>query len=136
MPFQNFSDGFYLLRQKSVSKGVDHYGIMDVGNRLQLPEVPYGSQPVIIHQTPPSIRLDWLESTGTWEVLGRINDEQLALGRIREAVKNPKYALFSNNCEQFARFIATGRRESQQVNAACFVGFAALSVYALSRKAA
>ena len=56
MPFQQFADGLYLLLQRSPSKGVDHYGILDVGNRLRSPIVPI--EPVVIHQTPPEIRAD------------------------------------------------------------------------------
>jgi len=107
--------------QKTQLKGVlvDHYGILDVGNRLNLPNV--GWQPVVIHQTPPEIRLDRLEDTGNWKVLGKITDEPDAIARINKAVKNNAYDLFGNNCEHFARYIATGRRESTQLQAWGFI---------------
>ena len=112
MPYQQFADGLYLLKQSSPSKGVDHYGILDVGNRLAYPSV---DQPVVVHQTPPAIRVDWLRSTGCWAVIARILDEPAAIGRIRTAMANPRYDLFGHNCEHFARFVTTGRRESSQL---------------------
>jgi hypothetical protein len=128
MPYQQLSDGLYLLKQKSEGKGVDHYGILDVGNRLALRDVD-GRHPVVIHQTPPWIRLNWLQDTGTWSVLGQITGEQDAKARMAEAFKNPKYDLFGHNCEHFARYVATGCRESTQLQAVSFVaGLATLAI--------
>lgn len=116
MPYQNLGDGLYLIKQKSVSKGVDHFGILDVGNTIRHPRVQL-LQPIVIHQRPPIIQMQYLQETGVWENLGRIVDEADAIGRIREALKNPTYNLFGNNCEHFARHVATGKRESHQVQA-------------------
>lgn len=135
MPYQNIADGLYLLIQKTAEKGVDHYGILDVGNRLNLEDARFASQPVVIHQTPPSIQINWLQDTGTWLIQKRITDEADAIARIAEAVKNPQYNLFGNNCEHFARYVATGIRESHQVQAAVVVtGLAALTLYAFTKK--
>jgi len=129
MPYQQYSDGLYLLKQKSEGKGVDHYGILDVGNRIAHPNVD-GQQPVVIHQTPPTIKLDWLQNTGTWAVLGRITDEEDAKIRMAEAFKNPRYNLFGHNCEHFARYVATGHHESTQLQAIGVVaGLVALTYY-------
>lgn len=126
MPYQGHPDGLYLLRQRSHTKGVDHYGILDIGPRLHYQQY---LQPVVIHQTPPSIRCDWLQNTGEWTILGKIEDEAAAIARIHEALANPGYDLFGNNCEHFARFIASGRRESTQLQAAVVMaGAAALAV--------
>jgi hypothetical protein len=101
--------------QKTQMKGVlvDHYGILDIGNRMSLPHA--GWQPLVIHQTPPQIRLDRLADTGEWKVLGKITDEADAISRINKAIGNSAYDLFGNNCEHFARYVATGRRESTQL---------------------
>lgn len=126
MPYQNLNDGLYLVRQKSAAKGVDHYGILDVGNRIKHPQV-IPVQPVVIHQRPPHIQLDWLQNTGEWMILGVITDEADAITRMNEAVENPNYDLFGHNCEHFARFVATGKRESTQIQVAVvLVGLAAL----------
>jgi len=121
MPYQNLSDGLYLLRQKSQAKGVDHYGILDVGNRLAHPSVAPGMQPVVLHQTPPQIQVNWLQDTGTWDVLAKITDEKDALERLKRAASDPQYNLFGHNCEHFARYVATGKKESRQVQAAVAV---------------
>ena len=128
MPYQGYSDGLYLVAQKSEAKGVDHYGIMDIGNRIRHPGAD-GINPVIIHQTPPTIRIDWFQNTGVWRVLGAVADESFALQRLNAAFANPNYDLFGNNCEHFARFVALGTRESTQVKAAVVVaGLAALTI--------
>lgn len=56
-------------------------------------------------------------------MLEQIVDENAALRRVAIAARNPKYDLFGNNCEHFARYIASGKRESHQVRG--FVAFAA-----------
>lgn len=128
MPFQHLSDGLYLLRQKSVEKGVDHYGILDVGNRINHPRVSFLQQPVVIHQLLPSIQIDWLQNTGQWKVLAKITDEGDAISRMYKALENPKYNLFKNNCEHFARYVADGKHESTQVQVAVAIaGLVALT---------
>lgn len=127
MPYMNLNDGLYLLRKDSEKFGLHHYGILDVGNRIRHPRVR-GEQPVVIHQTPPTIRIDWLQSTGPWEIHQRITDETEAIQRMNQAFSNPSYDLFGNNCEHFARYVATGVRESTQLQAAGFIaGLAVLA---------
>jgi hypothetical protein len=126
MPCQGLPDGLYLVKQSSAGKGVDHFGILDIGNLLGVPGAD-GINPVVVHQTPPRIRHDWFQNTGSWLALGRITDEPFAIARHRMALANPAYDLFGNNCEHFARFIATGVRESKQLQAAGWaVGLTAL----------
>jgi hypothetical protein len=112
--------GLYLLKQSSAEKTVDHFALLDVGNGLQA-DWNRLRRPVIVHQTPPAVRADWFENTGEWEILGRVIDETGALARIRIALQTPGYDLFGNNCEHFARFVATGVRESRQVQGFCAV---------------
>jgi hypothetical protein len=131
MPYQGYPDGLYLVKQKSVEKGVDHYGILDIGNRIQHPQVD-GINPVVIHQVVPTLRMDWFHMTGAWDVLGAITDEGMARQRLNEAGTRPNYNLFGNNCEHFARFIATGKHESTQLQAVgAAVGLAALAFVVL-----
>lgn len=128
MPYEQLNDGLYLIKQRSAAKGVDHYGILDVGNRVRLPSVLAGQQPVVIHQTPPHVQAAWLQDTGAWEVMGRITDEHDAITRIQHARENPQYNLIGHNCEHFARYVATGKRESRQVQIGVFIaGLAALA---------
>ncbi len=131
MPYKEYSDGLYLMVQNSQEKGVSHYGILDIGNRIQHPKID-GVHPVVIHQRRPKIQLSWLHETGVWEVLGKITDESMAIDRIKQAGQKPNYSLFGHNCEHFARYVATGKKESRQIQAAVvMVGFAALTISAL-----
>lgn len=116
MPYEDLNDGLYLVSQPAEKNGVriEHYGIVDIGNTLQHPEAN-GTHPVVIHQTPPHIRADWLANTGRWSVLGRVTDVAGAMQRLRAALANPQYELFGNNCEHFARFVAQGERYSNQI---------------------
>ncbi len=132
MPSRQLPPGLYLVKQRSPSKGVDHYGVVDTGNRLG-----YGWRPVVIHQTPPAIRIDWLERTGVWLVLGKILDELGAIARIQASLQHRTYDLFGHNCEHFARFVATGRRESHQLQAVvAFAGILTLIVLGARGRAA
>jgi hypothetical protein len=46
-----------------------------------------------------------------------------ALRRMQESLKSPtNYDLFSDNCEHFARFVTTGKKESSQVQNAVIIG--------------
>lgn len=128
MPYQQYSDGLYLLKQRSQAKPVDHYGILDVGNRLGIPQVN-GLLPVVVHQRPPSVTISWLQDTGSWTVLAKITDESDALQRMRAALQNPDYDLFGHNCEHFARYVATGRKESTQLQAIGVVAGLAAIIY-------
>jgi hypothetical protein len=130
MPYQGHADGLYLVARRSPEKGVDHYGIVDIGNRFRLVGAD-GINPVVVHQRPPAIAAEWLKNAGPgdWRVLGKIGDEVYAIERLRQAAANPGYNLFGNNCEHFARFIATGVRQSTQLQVAGIVaGLAALAV--------
>ncbi len=132
MPFQGYEDGLYLVKQKSHNKpGIEHYGILDIGNRLGHPRAD-GFNPTVIHQTPPQLRIDWFGGTGLWSILGKITDENMARGRVQRAAQDPMYDLFGHNCEQFARFVATGKHESTQLQAVAVVGLAALAIYAFN----
>jgi len=119
--YDQLGSGLYLLKQHSTKKGVQHYAILDIGNRLRC-DWNYGRRPVIVHQTPPTLRTAWADDTGDWEIVDRVVDESGARARIAMAAATPGYDLFGNNCEHFARFVATGVRESHQVRGYCLIG--------------
>jgi hypothetical protein len=108
--------GMYLVKQKSAEKGVDHYGILVV-DRWVLARYINALHPMVLQQGPPSIHWTWFRESGSWEVLAKIVDEAGAMIRIHAAIEKPEYDLFGNNCEHFARFVASGRRESTQLQA-------------------
>ncbi len=125
MPYQGLPDGLYLAKQKSRIKPdlIEHYGVIDIGNLLNHPQ-GNKKMPIVIHQAIPFIRIDWLIYTGRWKIIGRTKDNKIvnAKKRIQKAIKNPRYNLFGNNCEQFARYVTTGIKESKQLQAAVGIG--------------
>ena len=134
MPYQGYPDGIYLLRRPASTKPLDHYAVLDVGNRLGFINSD-GRQPVVLHQTPPRIRFDWLQDTGAWEVIGHVLDEEDAIHRLHYALQSPDYALFRNNCEHFARFVATGSHESKQIQASVVMAGLAMLIYSARSEA-
>jgi len=134
MPYQEYSDGIYLLRRPAAAKPLDHYAVLDVGNRIGFINAD-GTQPVVVHQMPPRIRFDWLQDTGTWEVLGIVLDEEDAIRRLHLALQSPDYALFRHNCEHFARYVTTGRFESKQLQATAVIAGLAILAYSARSEA-
>lgn len=134
MPYQGFEDGLYLAKQKSQIKPdlIDHYGVIDIGNILNHPQ-GQPDMPMVIHQVLPSIRIDWLVNTGTWQIMGEVKDSELAnaIARIQKAIENPNYDLFGNNCEHFARYVTTGKKESKQLQTAVGIGLTLAAIVVL-----
>lgn len=120
MPYQGLPDGLYLAKQKSRIKPdlIEHYGVIDIGNILNHPQ-GNKKMPIVIHQALPCIRVDWLINTGCWKIIGKVKDNEITnvKKRIQRAIRNPKYNLFGNNCEHFARYVTTGIKESKQLQA-------------------
>ncbi len=105
------SEGIYLVKRKSVilPSVIDHYAVIVVGKPLK--QLGYSEQyPLVFHLTDEGIRIDWLETSGSWEMLGAVHptQRQNAIRRLKLAFNNPNYILLSNNCEQFARFVTEG----------------------------
>jgi hypothetical protein len=126
-------DGLYLVTQRSPAKGVDHYGVVDCGNHFGFPHYS-ALDSVVFHQTPPRMRCDWVQYTGSWKLLDRIVDEAGARTRLLEVLANkPGYHLIVNNCEHVARYVAYGKSESSQLTAGvALVGLTVLGVLAIS----
>ena len=116
MAYVEVSEGLYLLKQRTADKGVGHYGI-GVGSidAWKLGADPF--HPVVVDLAPPSVRVSRWEP-GAWEVLERLPDQNAALERLAAAWRRSRYDLFENNCEHFARYVATGKRESRQLQGA------------------
>ena len=112
--------GLYWIVQKSPTKNVEHHAILDVGNSIGYADVD-PRHPIIVHQTPPSIRRELFADTGTWKVVTKIADEHAAARRLIAACAMPVYSAVGNNCEHFARYIATGVRQSHQLQRIGFI---------------
>ncbi len=132
MPYKGWEDGLHLIKQPGIKNlELDHYGIMDVGNHLRYSQGAI-FRPLVVHLGPPAVRVDWLQDLESVEVLGRIYDERGAIRRLNEAMRNPNYDAFNNNCEHFARYIAYGRRESIQLQW-FVIGAAAVGLFLYAR---
>jgi len=131
IPMRNLPAGMYLLKRSSGKYPlIDHYGVLVTGNLVR----DFGINslsPIIIHQTYPTVRVDWAESTGKWDMMGQVLPPLVpfAMERISVALGDPNYDLFANNCEQFARFITTGQKTSTQLWAWGFGGALALALW-------
>ncbi len=138
MSYEGVADGPYLARQTGLKlKGypVTHYGIIDIGNTLGVPEIDTRNGPTVIHQTPPRIRFEHMGGDVPWEITDRIADAAGARARIMEGLKTPEYDMFRNNCEHFAKYVAYDNKVSGQVIAGVAVagGVVALGI-AILRK--
>jgi Lecithin retinol acyltransferase len=121
-----FGDGIYLLRQKSVKYGgIHHYGFAVTGNYLPYFGFFEGVNKVI-HKTNEGVFEENYDPY-EWEILGRMQSNELAVvvKRVQMSL-NDAYDLLSNNCEHFARFVVTGKKESSQIQGA--VGWGILGV--------
>ena len=116
MPSQGYPDGIFLVRRQSELPGIAHYGVMDIGNCLNL-YVTEGSIPVVIDLTQAGIALRSTLDITPWELMGQAEDEQAAAARLWEAIEDKTYRVLSNNCEHFARMVVGGIRESKQLQA-------------------
>ncbi|MFA5032270.1 MAG: lecithin retinol acyltransferase family protein [bacterium] len=136
MSYKKLKDGLYWVKKKK-RLWTDHHAILDSTGKLLAPFFKYKrkcNSALIIEQTRPRIRVKSLYLTGQWEVVGKIPKryEQEALNRIKKALKDPNYNLFVNNCEHFARWVATGKRESRQVQMRMVVAATLAGVVILS----
>jgi hypothetical protein len=127
-------DGIYMVWQRSARKGVDHYGVLDIGNQLGIAQADRVT-PVVIHQSPPSISLDTVENSGPWYVVGQSGDYEQSRLAFWQACETPDYNLFTNNCEHFARSVVMGRHASSQIQNAVVTGAVVLAIVGLVRNA-
>jgi hypothetical protein len=106
--------GLYLVKRPKRSGFGEHWGVIDIGNRVPLNH-RYVSSPRVIHQTREGILAESIPEMREWMFVGVIEDEAGAIQRIQQALKTPNYDVFGNNCEHFSSFVATGKKESKQV---------------------
>lgn len=108
--------GIYLLKQSILGKPFEHYGVGITG--LSVPLLDF-YRPVVVHRRPEGIQMtDWIPEE--WGRLSGARDANAALDRLVLACRDPNYRVLDNNCEQFAREIVTGKRESRQVQGVLF----------------
>jgi hypothetical protein len=114
MFYQQQTQPLLWLVSQPASLGAKHYGVLVLENSFGLAE-PGNAAPYVIHLNQNGIQAGWLEAMPPWALIEPIWDDLGAWARYQEVSQNPNYNLLSYNCEHFARYIATGARESKQV---------------------
>jgi len=118
--------GVYLLKRWSREKGVDHYAVGLAGDSAG--KAGYWRD-VAIQLLPGGLVAEVWSAAPGWEVLGKAQDESLALQRLH-LEGGARYALVGFNCEHFARHVVNGRRESRQVQGVAVLGLLAALILA------
>ena len=112
-----YAQGTYLVKTTSqlFPNLLYHFGVMIVGRRLR--ELGYSdTYPLVFHLTNSGFQVDWVETFGKPEILGKVDSisEPQALDRLRFASQNMNLWYVGNDCEHFARYVAEGYKQSTQ----------------------
>lgn len=110
-----YSEGIYLVNRKgSLSSGYYHYGFAVSGKFLNYFNLPKGVAKVI-HKDNKKVVADDYDAL-SWQVIHKMPENEIPLAIIRtKQTLNESYNLLSNNCEHFARYVTTGKKESSQI---------------------
>jgi hypothetical protein len=132
--FDSMPDGLYLVKRSSQYPLIEHYGVLIIGAPLWSFGI-YSYEPVILHRTDVGVLAAWANQTGTWGIVGQVPQQLVpsAVARFSEALQKSDYNLFTNNCEQFARYVTEGQEHSTQVGAAVIVGALAIMAWGMTR---
>lgn len=128
------SDGIHLVKRQSVVvTSKEHYGVIVAGKSLR--QLGYFDGYLrIFHIDNEGIHIDLLPKINNWNLVKSTHplQNQNAITRLNFAILNPNYDLFSNNCEQFARYIVEGKKQSTQLqNAVALVGLGVATYFVL-----
>ncbi len=100
-----------------------HHALIDTDNRLGLLRSRdlFGPRVVVadLNASGPSMAL--VDDVSEWTAVQEVTDVEGARARLPVAQARGPYDPFGNNCEHFANEVATGKRESPQLQAAVAV---------------
>ena len=119
-------EGAYLIKKFTTYKVAEHYAVLVVGKYLR--DLGYDERyPLVFHLTDKGLEINWFDQFSDWQyVPASITQNDLSkIIRFKIALSNTNYNLFSNNCEQFARYVVEGYKQSTQLQNA--VGFTLLA---------
>lgn len=129
-----FGEGIYLVKRKSVyTSAIEHYGFAVIGKYLKGFDSSW-DEPKVIHKTNLGVHADFF-NPWDWEKVEKISEHNISQIILRTKISMfNTYDLLMDNCEHFARFAATGKKESSQVqNAVALIGLAGLFIWANSK---
>lgn len=128
-----FEEGLYIVKRRAIlPPGKEHYAIAIVGRHVRNFD-PSSKGPIVIHKTnQPGRHCDSFIAS-EWERVEKIPEDSLeqVLHRMRISWWEP-YNLFLDNCEDWARYVATGKKESFQVRQFVALGLALCGIWWLS----
>lgn len=112
--------GVYLAIRPAEKMGglIDHYGVVEIGNVLGL--VEYDVRYPIVYEKNVGEGLVANYADSRWKIVSKVDDQFLnqVRTRLNLSSQNPRYDLFGNNCEHFARFVVEGKSYSGQLQTA------------------
>jgi hypothetical protein len=113
-----------LVRRPAVEKpGVFHYAV-ELGARTAA-LIGRHRRGIVVELKPAGLSFEPSETQSGWSPVVIAADEAGAVARLRElATDGMTYDLVKNNCEHFARYVVTGKRESIQVDFLKVLAFA------------
>ena len=129
-----FVEGIFLVRRKSVKYiGVDHYGFVVSGKDLAYFDTSW-KESRVIHKTNIGVHADTY-FVSEWEIVEKIRDDQIPFAIFRTRLTlNDRYKVLSGNCEHFARFVTTGKKESSQVQNVMALSVIGAVIYCATRE--
>lgn len=130
------TEGISLAKRKSTAiLGKDHYGFVISGKYLKNFGLPERRAKVIrrIYEFGTKVVENDFDPLA-WQVLYKMPQNEIPLAILRtNLTRNDKYNLLFDNCEHFARFVTTGKKESSQVQNVIGLGLIGLFSYFLLR---
>lgn len=129
-----FEEGLYIVKRRAtLPPGKEHYGIAVVGKYIK-DFYPLWNTSMVIHKTNQLGRHCDFFNPSEWERVEKIPDTHLAqvIYRARISWWDP-YDLFLDNCEHWATYVGTGKKESSQVQSFVKFGLGAAVAYFLLR---
>src|ERR1044072_503806 len=119
-------EDIHLVKQRTKYKVVDHYGVVVAGQALKWLGLPT-KHPLVFDLNEKGVHYDWLDLSAGWIFLEKVPPHEVpyAMERLRVAIADSTWTLFSNNCEQWANYIVKGNKERSQLQ--FFGGLAALA---------
>ena len=107
----------YHAQRRSPGKRVMHHGLIDTDNQLRLLRSRdlFTRRVVVAELNTTGPRIAAVEDVTGWTVVQEVADVEGARARLPLAQTRGPYDPVANNCEHFANEVATGKRQSPQV---------------------
>ena len=121
-----YLEGIFLVKRISTAiPSKEHFGFVVSGKFLRSFDLS-GYKAKVIHKVNTGVFQESYDPRN-WQVIHKMSQNEIPMAVLRAKLTlNDRYDLLSDNCEHFARFVTTGRKESLQVQSA--IGWAAIGL--------